>query len=214
MKELRDLTELLVNFYKTEEIVKKNSDRFVPIGVSNRHIHLAKEDLEALFGKGHELTNIKDLSQPGQFAAKEMVTIVGPKGLIEKVRVLGPCRKETQVEIFMGDCFKLGVKPELRMSSDLEGTPGLTLIGPCGCVHIYKGVIVAKRHLHVNLDQARDLDLKDGQVISLKFEGPRGGILDNVIVRADEKAYLDCHIDTEEANAFGIKNGQKAKIIY
>lgn len=183
------------------------------IGVSGRHIHLSQEHLETLFGKGHELTPIKELSQPGQFAAKETVTLVGPKGVIERVRVLGPVRKQTQVEILAGDSFKLGVPAAVRMSGELSGTPGITLAGPCGTVAIPEGVIAAARHIHMSLEEAAARGLHDGQVVSIAFGGQRGGRLDNVVIRANATSALDCHIDTEEANALGLKNGAVVEII-
>ena len=183
------------------------------VGVSGRHVHLSQEDLEALFGKGHELTPIKNLSQPGQFASKETVVLVGPKGVIERVRVLGPVRSQTQVEILAGDSFKLGVPACVRMSGKLEGTPGITMSGPAGTLAIPEGVIVAARHIHMSFDEAAETGLHDGQVVSIAFGGVRGGRLDNVIIRASDKSALDCHIDTEEANAFQIRNGAVVEII-
>lgn len=185
----------------------------VPVGVSGRHIHLSQADLEALFGAGYELTPIKDLSQPGQFAAKEMVTLVGPKGVIERVRVLGPVRSQTQVEVLAGDTFKLGVPACVRMSGKLSGTPGVTLSGPHGTVAIPEGVIVAARHIHMTTAEAAERGLHDGEVVSIAFDGLRGGRLDNVIIRANDSSALDCHIDTEEANALQLKNGSEVEII-
>ena len=175
------------------------------VGVSGRHVHLSQGDLEALFGAGYELTPIKNLSQPGQFASKETVTLVGPKGVIERVRVLGPVRSQTQVEILAGDSFKLGVPAMVRMSGKLEGTPGITLAGP-------KGAVTA-RHIHMSLAQAASMGLRDGQIVSIAFGGERGGRLDNVAIRANDSSELDCHIDTEEANALRISNGSVVRII-
>ena len=185
----------------------------VPVGVSGRHIHLSQHDLETLFGKGYELTKVKDLSQPGQFAAKECVTLAGPKGVIQKVRVLGPVRSQTQVEVLAGDTFKLGVPQEIRLSGHLEGTPGITVIGPKGTVVLPEGVMVAARHIHMSPSQAAERGFHDGQVVSLKICGERGGMLDNVIVRVTETGNLDCHIDTEEANAFHLKTGSKVQVV-
>lgn len=185
----------------------------VPVGVSGRHIHLSQGDLERLFGTGHQLTPVKDLSQPGQFAAKECVTLAGPKGVIQKVRVLGPVRPQTQVEILAGDTFKLGVPQAIRLSGHLEGTPGVTVVGPEGSVVLDEGVIVAARHIHMNPAQAAERGFHDGQVVSLKIDGERGGLLDNVIVRVTEGGNLDCHIDTEEANAFHVKCGSTVRVV-
>lgn len=217
MEELKELTNVLFDNFKNSRI-KEEMDldaraMQIPVGVSARHVHVSQKDLEILFGKGYQLTAMKYLSQPGQFACKEQVTIVGPKGVFEKVRIIGPCRNQTQVEILQSDSFKLGLEGKLRMSGDLDDTPGLTIVGPKGSVMLEKGVIVAQRHIHMNPDQARAYGLEDGQVVSILVPGLRGAILQNVIVRADEKGYLDCHIDMEEANALGLKNGSKVTII-
>lgn len=206
---LEDLTGLLESFLDE----RAAEELTATVGVSGRHVHLSQADLEALFGAGYELTPIKDLSQPGQFASKETVTLVGPKGVIERVRVLGPVRSQTQVEILAGDSFKLGVPAMVRMSGKLEGTPGVTLAGPKGTVAIPCGVMVAARHIHMSLAQADSMGLHDGQVVSIAFGGERGGRLDNVVVRANNASELDCHIDTEEANALRISNGSAVRII-
>ena len=198
---------------QVEDLLGHAAPLTVSVGVSGRHVHLSQEDLEALFGAGYELTPIKELSQPGQFAAKETVTLVGPKGVIERVRVLGPVRPSTQVEVLRGDTFKLGVPACVRMSGKLERTPGVTLAGPHGTVALSQGTIVAARHIHMTCDEAAQRGLHDGQVVSIAFGGERGGRLDNVVVRANNTSALDCHIDTEEANAFGIKNGSVVEII-
>ena len=158
------------------------------------------------------MTPIKDLSQPGQFACKEMVTICGPKGAIEKVRVLGPVRNKTQVEILTGDGFKLGVSAPARQSGDLEGTPGITIVGPKGSVQIKEGLIVAQRHIHMTLEDAAAYGVHDGQIVDIEIEGPRGGTYANVIVRANNTSALECHLDTEEANAMSINSSTKIKI--
>lgn len=188
-------------------------DDSIPVGISNRHVHLSKEDLETLFGKGYELTKLKDLSQPGQYAAKETVTICGPKGAIEKVRILGPTREKTQIEILAGDCFKLGIKAEPRLSGKLDNTPGLTIIGSQGSVQTENGLIIAQRHIHMLPEDADKLNVKDGENVSIKIEGIRSGVLDNVIVRAVENSALECHLDMEEANAMGLNSKSKIKII-
>ena len=205
------LVDLLIEVAKDGK--KKVDSDFVPIGVSNRHVHLSQNDLESLFGSGYELTKIKDISQPGQFACKETVTIAGPKGAIEKVRVLGPTRKQSQVEILKSDCFKLGINAAMPMSGDLDGTPGITLIGPKKSLFLTQGAIVAKRHIHMLPRDARRFGVTDGQVVSLKVSGERGGILGNVVIRVTTTSALECHIDTEEANAMDLKNGSKITII-
>lgn len=176
----------------------------VPVGISNRHIHLSQADLDQLFGAGYQLTPMKELSQPGQFACKETVTICGPKGAIEKVRVLGPVRKETQIEIVAGDCFKLGVKAPAKLSGDLAGTPGITVVGPRGSVQTAQGLIVAQRHIHMAPADAQAYGVQDGQIVKIRVGGLRGGIYDNVAIRVTTSSKLECHLDTEEANAMGV----------
>ncbi len=186
----------------------------VVVGVSNRHVHLSREDVDILFGPGYQLTPIKDLGQPGQFACKETVTIVGPKGSIETVRVLGPERKETQVEVSLTDCFKLGVNPPVRDSGDLEGTPGIEIIGPNGKVVKERGVIVAKRHIHMHTSDAEKFGVKDKEIVMVAVEhGDRKLIFDDVLIRVHEKFALEFHVDTDEANAAGLKNGDNVYVI-
>ncbi|MCK9909389.1 phosphate propanoyltransferase, partial [Microbacteriaceae bacterium K1510] len=149
-----------------------NADLYaIPVGVSNRHVHLSPEDVEILFGPGYSLVPERELSQPGQFAAKEKVTLLGPKGFIQGVRILGPARGATQVEISRTDGFQLGVHAPVRLSGDIEGTPGITLIGPSGCVVLAKGVIVAKRHVHMSPVDADRFEVKNGDTIILQTPG-------------------------------------------
>lgn len=197
----------------SEDVKELAKDGLIPVGISNRHIHLSRKDVDILFGEGYELTNIKNISQPGQYACKECLTICGPKGVIEKVRVLGPIRPETQVEILAGDNFKLGIHAPLRLSGDLKNSASLTLIGPKGSVIMKEGAIVARRHIHMSLEEAKAYGVTNGQIVSLYVDGERAGILNNVIIRADEKGSLECHIDTEEANAFFINSNTKLKLI-
>ncbi|MCQ4635127.1 phosphate propanoyltransferase [Anaerovorax odorimutans] len=185
----------------------------IPVGVSNRHLHLSQADLDTLFGAGYQLTPIKDLSQPGQFACKETVTIAGPKGAIEKVRVLGPVRSKTQVEILTGDGFKLGAVAPARLSGDLAGTPGITIIGPKGSVQTAEGLIVAQRHIHMTPRDAACYGVHDGQIVDIQIDGPRGGTYSNVAIRANDASALECHVDTEEANAMNLNSLSKVKII-
>lgn len=187
-------------------------EKHIPVGVSNRHVHLSQADINCLFGAGYELNILKDLSQPGQYACKETITVCGPKGAIEKVRVLGPARSKTQVEVLAGDSFKLGIKSPTRLSGDLGGTPGVTLVGPKGSVQITEGLVVAQRHIHMNLNDAKELGVEDGQIVSIEVAGLRGGIYKNVAIRATSSSALEFHIDTEEANAMGIDSSTKIKI--
>lgn len=185
----------------------------VPVGVSNRHIHVTQSDLETLFGKGYSLKDMKSLSQPGQFAAEECVIIAGPKGSIEKVRILGPVRPETQIEISMTDSYKLGVKGVVKNSGDISGTPGCVVIGPKGTVILDKGVIVAARHVHMSTSEASQMGLKDLDLVSLKTSGSRSVTFNNVLVRVSDKFALDFHIDTDEANGAGLRNGDMEEIV-
>lgn len=194
-------------------VAKLTGRRFVPAAVSNRHVHLSEQDIETLFGKGHALTPIKPLSQPGQFAAAETVSLLGPKGTIEKIRVLGPARSKTQVEISVTDSFKLGIRPVVRMSGDLAGSPGGTLSTQHGSVELREGVVVSARHLHISPDQAQAMGLADGQEISLKSGGPRSVILEHVVVRSGQEHDLEVHLDMDEANAALIRNGDMLEIV-
>lgn len=204
------LEAVQANMSSTE---KKEDVYEIPVGVSNRHVHLSQADVNCLFGDAYQMTKIKDLSQPGQYACKETVTICGPKGAIEKVRVLGPVRSKTQVEVLVGDSFKLGVASPIRLSGDLHGTPGITLVGPKGSVQITEGLVVAQRHIHMNCEDAKRLGVQDGQVVSIEVNGPRGGIYNNVAIRANDTSVLEFHVDTEEANAMSINSLSKIKII-
>ena len=177
--------------------------RKIPIETSARHIHVSKEDFETLFGPGAELTFIKELSQPGQFLSKERLTIQGPKGSFENVAILGPFRSATQVEVSMTDTRKLGIPGVIRQSGSIDGTPGCTLIGPQNSLTIEKGVIVAKRHIHMPPDQAIRMNLKDNDdvfVITQSYE--RALIFADVVVRVSPSFKLAMHVDTDEANAF------------
>lgn len=185
----------------------------VPVGISNHHVHLCQADLETLFGKGHELTPKKYLSQPGQFASEEMVNLVGPKGTIARVRVLGPIRPQTQVEISRTDSFGLGITAPVRESGVIDGTPGITLEGPKGRIELKEGVIIALRHLHLHTDEAKAMGLKDKDWISVKFEGEREVTFGHVLVRVGPKYAMDLHIDTDEANAAGLNNGDQGIVI-
>jgi len=185
----------------------------VSVGVSNRHLHLSEQDIEALFGKGHGLTVKKDLSQPGQFASEETVTLVGPKGSIPGVRILGPARGSSQVELAFTDAIKLGLKIPVRDSGNLEGTPGLKVMAGEHTIDLEKGAIAAMRHMHANLEDAEKYGLKDNGYVKIKVDGPRGGELHHVLVRVKDTYALDLHIDTDEANAFGLNNGDQVTVI-
>jgi acetate kinase len=179
----------------------------IPIEISAHHVHLAQEDVDKLFGPGHQLTPEHDLSQPGQFACAEKVHLVGPKGKIANVRVLGPTRKETQVEIAMTEQFKLGIQPPIRESGDLANTPGITLEGPAGSATITHGVICAQRHIHMSPEDAMRRGLRDKYVVRVRIEGDRELIFGDVVVRVNPNFRLAMHIDTDEGNAASIRTG-------
>lgn len=188
-------------------------ENLVPVSLSNRHIHVTKEHLEILFGEGHELTKTKDLSQPGQYACDEKVDIVGPKSTLKGVRILGPVRPETQVEISMYDARTMGVEGMVRASGNIKGTPGCTIVGPKGQVEIKEGVIVAARHIHLHTSDSEKFGLKDKDIVKVKVGKERGIIFENVMVRVHPNFALDMHIDIEEGNAAGIGNGTMGEII-
>ena len=198
----------------------------INIEVSARHIHLSQKDVERLFGRGYELKPLKKLSQPGQYAGKETVKIKTKKGEFDAVRVLGPTREETQVEISMTDSYELGIKAPIRMSGDLQGTPGIKIIGPKGSLNLKKGVIVAKRHIHATLDNVKKYKLKNNQKVSVLIPSTRfarsGSPLrsesrqlrfDEVVVRVDENYFWACHVDTDEGNAAGISGIARGEAI-
>ena len=203
---------------KTLELILKDvlsdliSDEVV-VGVSNRHVHISQEDLEKIFGAGYKLTKMKDLRQPGHYAANETVTIIGPKGKMDKIRILGPVRKETQVEISMSDAFKLGIKAPVKESGKLDGTPGLTIAGPKGALEKDKGVIVAGRHIHMPKFIADIKGYKDGDMVTVETSGERKALLQNVLIRVGSNVVKEIHLDMDEANASGASNDAFVKII-
>lgn len=185
----------------------------LPVGLSNRHIHLSQEDIDVLFGDGYELTKAKDLAQPGQYASNEKVDVKGERGTIKGIRVLGPSRDKSQVEISLGDARTLGVDTVLRNSGDLKNTPGVKLIGPKGEVDLEDGVIIAARHIHMSTEDAERFGIKDQDKVRVKVDGPRGLIFENVLVRVSPNFKLEMHIDIEEGNAAGVKNNDIVEII-
>ncbi len=184
----------------------------VPVGISNRHVHLSRTDMDTLFGPGSVLRRKKAMKQPGQFAAEETVTIKGPKGTLSKVRVLGPLRAETQVEVSIADGFVLGIKPPLRMSGQLEDTPGIEIIGPQGSVQTAQGVIAAMRHIHMPSETAAQFGFRNGEVVDVEVGGERGGVLRQVAIRATEDSVTEMHVDVEEANAFSLQNDDLVRL--
>src|SRR6187401_3140297 len=202
----REALRTLSRSYITGVLATQKQQPFL-VEVSAHHIHLTQEHVEALFGKGHQLTKHADLSQPGQFACKEQLAIIGPKGRIERVRVLGPARKYTQVEIAMTGQFKLGLQPPIRESGDIEGSPGCRLEGPAGSVTLEKGVICALRHIHMAPADALRYGVKDKSDVRVRVPGDRELLFGDVRIRVDPNFALAMHIDTDEANAANLRNG-------
>ncbi len=192
--------------------ILRNKESFIPIGVSAHHVHLSKDDVEALFGAGRKLTVKSPLTQPGQFACNEQVNLVGPRGRVDRVRVLGPERKESQVEISRTEEFKLGIDAPIRMSGDLDGTPGLTLEGSEGSVQIKKGVICARRHIHMTPEDALGFGIRDKDTVLVEVEGERSLIFGDVTVRVDPNFKLELHLDTDEANAAEVNSGMRSRL--
>ena len=189
------------------------SQKTLPIALSNRHIHLSQGDIETLFGEGYELTKLKDLSQPGQYACDEKVDVVGPKNMIKGVRVLGPARNKTQIEVSIADSFILGVQPPVRDSGDLAGSPGVKIVGPKGEVELSEGVIVAARHIHMHTSDAENFGVVDKQRVNVRTKGERAVVFENVLVRAHETYALEMHVDVDEGNAAGLKNGDMVELV-
>ena len=191
-----------------------NTGKEIPIGVSNRHIHLTQADVETLFGKGYELTKLKDLSQPGQYACKEVLTVVGPSmRSIEGVRVLGPVRKQTQVEISKTDSYVLKVKPPVRESGSLKDSAPVLIVGPKGHVKIEEGCIIANRHIHMSPDDAAVFGVKDCDYVTIQADGTRRTRWYDVQVRVHKDFRLEMHVDTDDANSVGLGNGSKVTVV-
>lgn len=185
----------------------------VSVGISARHVHLTKEAVSILFGKEHTLTLFRKLSQPGQYAATEQVKVVGPSGGTLKMRVLGPERTACQVEVACSDARILGIDPPVRASGDLSGTPGIRLVGPEGELCLDRGVIIAERHVHMTPDDAKWFCVADGQQVKMEVGGPKGGVLEKVSIRVGANYRLDFHIDTDDGNAFLLRQGEKARLL-
>jgi acetate kinase len=207
----REALRAISRSYITQVLQAQKQHPFL-VEVSAHHAHLTQEHVEALFGAGHQLTKHADLSQPGQYACKEQVTLVGPKGRIERVRVLGPARKYSQVEIAMTEQFKLGVHPPIRESGDIADSPGCTLEGTAGSVPIDRGVICAFRHIHMTPEDALRYGVRDKSLVRVRIAGDRELVFGDVLVRVDPSFALSMHIDTDEANAANVKTGAQGFI--
>jgi len=186
----------------------------IPVGISGRHLHLTKEHLETLFGPGYELTVMKELTQPGQYAAEEKVDVISPDGkLLAGVRILGPVRPASQVEISKSDALRFKFVAPVRSSGDVKGSGAATLVGPKGQVKIEEGVIIADRHIHFSPEEAKTFGVVDRQVVSLKIGGIKAGILDNVLCRVHPQFRLDCHLDTDDGSAFMLNTGDMVELV-
>lgn len=211
--DIQAITEAVIKAVNAQK-AEKSAEGDIPVGVSNRHIHLTKEDMETLFGAGYELTHLKDLSQPGQYACKETLTIVGPSlRPIENVRVLGPLRKASQVEISRTDSFTLKVKPPVRESGSLAGSAPITIIGPKGIVSLKEGCIIANRHIHMSPEDGAKYGVNDGDYVTVDAVGERRTRFYDVQIRVSDKFRLEMHLDTDDANAAGLNGKSLVKIV-
>jgi len=186
----------------------------IPVGISGRHLHLTQEHLEILFGQGYHLTIMKDLTQPGQYAAEEKVDVMSPAGkLLAGVRILGPVRPASQVEISKSDAIRFKFDAPVRSSGDVKGSGAATLIGPKGQVEIKEGVIIADRHIHFSVEEGKEFGVVDKQVVSIRVGGIKAGILDNVLCRVHPQFRLDCHLDTDDGSAFMLNTGDLVELV-
>ncbi len=185
----------------------------IPIEVSARHIHLSQKDLEALFGKNYKLKKLRQLTQPCDFAAEETVNLKVNSKILKNIRIVGPTRDKTQVEISMTDAINLGINPCIRNSGDIKGTPGAILISPKKKIVFKEGIIIAARHIHCATNEAKELGLKNGMVVSVKIDGKRGIIFNNVLIRVKDDYKLCLHLDTDEGNAAGIDKKGKGLLL-
>lgn len=203
--------------YIVNEVTKKlkgeKEQSKILVEASGKHVHLSKEHVEKLFGKGYELTKVRDLSQPEQYLCEEKVTLIGPKGVMQNVSVLGPTRENTQVEISKSDAVSLGVKAPVKMSGDVVGTPSIILATKNSVVKLEEGVIVAKRHIHITPEDALKYGVSDREKVKVKIEGGRSLIFDEVIVRVSDKFNTVVHIDYDEANACGFVKNTRGEIL-
>jgi acetate kinase len=202
-----------LGFQDVTKVLKSQRDKKIPVEVSAHHVHLAEKEMEVLFGPGSELTHRSDLSQPGQFACEETINLVGPRGRVERVRVLGPLRGQSQIEISMTEEFKLGIKAPIRASGDLAGSPGIKLEGARGTCQLPQGVICSLRHIHMSPEDALSFGLKDRDIVSVRVEGERTLVFEDILVRVHPDFRLSMHIDTDEANAASIRTGMEGTLI-
>ncbi|CAM2750415.1 phosphate propanoyltransferase [Hathewaya histolytica] len=215
MNTLDQKLELIVEevVKKLQDVTLKKDEDTILVEASGRHVHLSQEDVEYLFGKGHQLQKKKDLSQPGQYACEERVTLIGPRGMIQNVAVLGPARGKTQVELSKSDTVILGAKVPVRMSGDTKGSSPIVIATDKAVLRLEEGAIAAKRHIHITPEDAKKFNVEDKEVVKLKVEGERALIFDEVVIRVSENYSTAAHIDFDEANACGFVNGTRGRII-
>ncbi|MBU3132284.1 phosphate propanoyltransferase [Clostridium gasigenes] len=207
------MDDKLIDNLVEQVLSKVKEEIFIGVEASGRHVHLSRECIDILFGKGYQLTKVKELSQPGQFACKERVTLIGPKGSMANVVVLGPERKDTQVEISATDALILGLKVPVRESGDVKGSCGILIVGEKSAVKLEEGTIIAKRHIHLTPKDAKKFKVNDKENVKVQVLGSRKLIFDDVAIRVSEHFNSKMHIDYDEANACGFKNGILARII-
>lgn len=200
--------------YIIDEVIKRvKKEMLIEVEASGRHVHLTPEHVDILFGKGHKLTKIKDLSQPGQYACAERVTITGPKGSIHNVIVLAPPRKDTQIEVSLTDALTLGINAPVKESGHIDGTPGITISTERASITLDKGVIVAKRHIHITPEDAEKFNVKDQELVSVEVLGKRPLIFEDTVIRVSPNFRTFMHIDYDEANACGFTKGTLCRIL-
>jgi acetate kinase len=203
----------ILGYQDVTQVIKSQREKKIPIEVSAHHVHLSRGEMDLLFGPGSELTHRSDLSQPGQFACEETIDLIGPKGRVDRIRVLGPLRGQSQIEISMTEEYKLGIKAPIRASGDLDGSPGITLEGKKGPYQLPQGVICSLRHVHMSPEDALSFGLKDRDIVSVRVEGERTLAFGDILVRVHPDFRLSMHIDTDEANAASITTGMEGTLI-
>lgn len=203
----------LVEDIMNEVIKRVQEQTCIEIEASGKHVHLNREAIEELFGKGYQLTKARDLSQPGQYACKERVSLIGPRGALYNVVVLGPERKESQVEVSHTDAVVLGLSVPVRESGKLEGTPGIVIAAGTNMIRLKQGLIAAQRHIHVNTEDAKKFNVQNGEIVQVKVYSNRPLIFDDVLIRVSSNYETYMHIDYDEANACGFTKGTKGQIL-
>lgn len=197
-----------------EQSGKTGASAGIPVTVSGRHMHISRGVLDRLFGEGFQLTKLRDLGQPGEFASEQTVTVVGRSmRTLERLRVLGPVRPYTQIELSGTDAVRLGIDPPVRPSGDLIGSESVTVVGPCGSVHLKEGAIAATRHIHMTERDAREHGVADGDRVRIRFSGDRALVLENVLVRVGTSSALELHLDTDDSNAAGVRLPMTVKVL-